>query len=200
MAREMSFVFDGIPFSATPVKVDRSKLYGTTERLALDEDGLPCQIVYMDESGTIIIPKGGTAQVMLAPDGKCVDRSDLKTVRLDGSPAEKTPSSYGTMNELTRKVTAEELLDSTIKTFYQLQGVSPEIIADIGSDIYAFDYCYHESYETSPAFLLVSEQELFMLTGTHNDFSFVGLDEYSVVTDGDDDEDDDGEIDLDNLF
>ena len=200
MARELSFVLDGIPFSTFPVKVDRSKLYGTTERLALDEDGIQCQLVSMDESGTVIIPKGGTAQSLLAPDGKCVDRSELQTVRLDGTPAVKSPSSYSTMNRLTRKANVDELLDCTVKAFYHLPGVSPEIIADIGSDIFMFDYCYSESYKTEPAFVLASENELFMLVGTQNEFNFIGLDEVSVLTDDEADEDDDGDIDLDNLF
>jgi hypothetical protein len=199
MARELTFSIGGREFYAEPSKVDRSKLYGSIDKLALDDDGVECQLVYMDESGTIIIPKGGTALSMFTADGKRVERDQLKTVRLDGSPAELTQSSYVQVNSLERKATAEELLDCAIKAFYHLSA-SPDLIAAIGTDIYVFDYCFRDSYETSPAFLLVSEQQdLFMLTGTPNEFSYIGLEEVSVVTnedETDEDSDDDGDIDF----
>lgn len=201
MAREMIFSVGDREYTVSPSKVDRSKLYGFTEKLALDDDGNPCQLVSMDESGTIIIPKRGAGLGVLTSDGKWVERAELKTVRLDGSPAELTPSSYGSVNTLTRKATMDDLLDCSVKAFYHLEAV-PELIAAIGEDIYVFDYCYRDSFETAPAFLLVSEQrELFMLAGTPNDFSFIGLEQISVLADDENDEGDgEDEIDFDNMF
>ena len=59
MARNLIFKIKGAEFSAVPVKVDRSKLYGWTALKGLDDSGKECKIVNMDESGTLIIPKGG---------------------------------------------------------------------------------------------------------------------------------------------
>jgi hypothetical protein len=199
MAKDMSFSIGGRIFTAAPAKVDRGKLYGTTEKIALDDDGAVCQLVSMDESGTIIIPLKGAGIGILSGDGKWVERSQLKTVRLDESPAELIPSSYGIVNVLERKATPEELLDCAVKAFYHLSA-APELIAAIGGDIYAIDYCYRDSYETTPAFLLVSEQKLFMLTGTPNEFSFIALSELSVATDDEADDEEDGEIDFDSMF
>ena len=199
MAKQLTFSISGKECTATPMKLDRKKIYGWSEKLALDDDGCECSLVSMDETGTIIIPTGGTGLGILSADGRWVDRKSLKTVKLDGSPAKLMPSSFSVTNVLDKKVTAEELLDCSVTATYHLIADS-ELIAAIGEDIYTFDYCYRDSYETAAAFLLVAnvdgKSELFMLTGPMNDFKFIGFEEISVVDEEVTDEDDDDEIDF----
>ena len=188
MAKEMKFAIGGKEFAAEPVKIDRKKLYGWSEVHAFDDDGNECVLVSTDSSGTIIIPKGGVGLGVLSASGKWVERRSLKTVNTDGSDAEIAPSSYNVVNALTRKATEEELLDCSITAFYHMQATD-ELISAIGSDIYRFDYCYRDSYETSPAFLLTSEldgkKELFLMVGKENEFDFIGLAELAVADDED---------------
>ena len=149
-----------------------------------------------------LIPRVSSSQKGILSSGKWIERSDLKTVTLDGKDAELIVSSYSKVNELTEKATEEELLDCSISAFYHLAD-SGDFIKVIGDDIYKFEYCFRDSYETSPAFLVVSElngkKELFMLVGIPNEFSFIGLNETAIAdeeTGGDDDEEEGDDIDF----
>lgn len=186
MARQLTFRIKRKEYTVIPVKIDRKKLYGWTEIIALDEQGRTCNLVSTDDTGTLIIPKGGTALGMLSSDGKWVERTQLKTVRQDGSEAEIIPSSFSVVIPLKQKVTDEEFLDYSITDFYQLDNVSDDLLKAIGDDIYTFDYTYLDSYETTPAFLMVADATLFMLLGYKNRFDMLCLGECSVVDDDDD--------------
>lgn len=186
MARQLTFRIKRKEYTVIPVKIDRKKLYGWTEIIALDEQGRTCNLVSTDDTGTLIIPKGGTALGMLSSDGKWVERTQLKTVRQDGSEAEIIPSSFSVVIPLKQKVTDEEFLDYSITDFYQLDNVPDDLLKAIADDIYTFDYTYLDSYETTPAFLMVSDATLFMLLGYKNRFDMLCLGECSVVDDDDD--------------
>jgi len=197
MPRTMTFAIGGTDHAVEPMKIDRKKLYGWTETHAFDDDGNECQLVSTDSSGTIIIPKGGVGLGIESADGRWVERSELRTVNDDGSDAAMTPSSYSTVIELTHKATDEEFLDCSVTGFYHLAGADPGLIEAVGGDIYAFDYCYRDAYETSPAFVLVSEvdggKELFMFVGVKNDFPFIGLDEVSTPDEEETDEEEESD-------
>lgn len=186
MVRQLTFRIKRKEYTVIPVKIDRKKLYGWTEIIALDEQGRTCNLVSTDDTGTLIIPKGGTALGMLSSDGKWVERTQLKTVRQDGSEAEIIPSSFSVVIPLKQKVTDEEFLDYSITDFYQLDNVPDDLLKAIGDDIYTFDYTYLDSYETTPAFLMVADATLFMLLGYKNRFDMLCLGECSVVDDDDD--------------
>ena len=197
MPRTLTFAIGGTDHAVEPMKIDRKKLYGWTETHAFDDDGNECQLVSTDSSGTIIIPKGGVGLGIESADGKWVERAELRTVNDDGSDAELTPSSYSSVIELTRKATDEELLDCSVTGFYHLAGADPALIEAVGTDIYTFDYCYRDAYETSPAFVLASDvdggKELFMFVGVRNDFPFIGLDEVSTPDEEETDEEEESD-------
>ena len=197
MARTLTFALGGADFAVEPMKIDRKKLYGWTEVHAFDDEGNECQLVSTDSSGTIIIPKGGIGLGIESTDGKWVERSELRTVNEDGSDAELVPSSYSAVIELTRKASDEEFLDCSVTGFYHLAGAEPGLVEAVGEDIYAFDYCYRDAYETSPAFVLAAdvegEKELFMFVGVKNDFSFIGLNEVSTPDEGQTDEEEESD-------
>lgn len=186
MPRQLIFKIKRKEYTVIPEKIDRKKLYGWTEIQALDEKGRECRLLTTDQTGTLIIPKGGSALGILSPEKNWVDRSGLKTVRLDGSPAALIHSSYSQVTSLKQKVKEEEFLDHSITDFYQLKGDIKEFVKVIGNDIYNFDYTYLDSYETVPAFILISEQVPFMLTGYRNKFEMLCLGDCENVTEDDD--------------
>ena len=201
MAKQMAFAIGGKEYRAEPVKIDRKKLYGWSEVHAFDDDGNECVMVSVDASGTIVIPKGGIGLGLISANGKWVERGKLKTVMVDGSAAVLTQSSYNAVNALDRKATSEELLDCSIVACYHMREAGDELIAAIGDDIYKLDYCYKDSFETSPAFLLTSEldgeKELFLMIGTQNVFEFIGFNEPAIAgNDEPDDEEESQEIDF----
>ena len=202
MAREMIFAMNGKEYNVEPIKIDRKKLYGWSEVRAFDDDGNECVLVSTDTSGTIIIPKGGIGLGILSNDGRWVERNHLKAVDADGNEVAKNTSTYNKVNVLTQKATEEEFLDCSIKALYQLCDADNDFIDAIGNDIYKIDYCYNDSYETSPAFLLTSETDgkkgLFLFIGVQNVFEFIGLNQIAVAV-GDEEaeeEEDSDEIDF----
>jgi len=202
MARELTFSINGKEFSTSPTKIDRRKLYGWTENIALDDDGNECKLVSMDESGTLIIPKGGIGLGMVSENGLWVQRSQLKAVNEDGSPSELIMSSYNTQIDLLKKADIEEFMNYSIKMFYQLD-TTEEFINTIGYDIYKFIYSYRDSYEGKMAFILTSEdaeknKHLYMMVGVLNEFEMLCLNQTSIIEDEPEveEEDDDSEIDF----
>ncbi|MCD8102401.1 MAG: hypothetical protein LUE26_07530 [Alistipes sp.] len=187
MPRELNFRIKRKQYSAVPVKVDRRKLYGWTEILALDEQGRPCDLVTTDQTGTLIIPRGGTAMAILSPQGDWVERSTLRTVRDDGTQAELVPSSYSVVIDLKDKVSEEEFLNHSITDFYQITEAPEGLLRAIGNDIYTFQYTYLDSYETTPAFLMASGGVLYMLIGYRNRFEMLCLGDCETVDEDDDD-------------
>lgn len=192
MARQLTFELKRNSYRVTPVKVDRRKLYGWTEIEATDDAGEPCEVVTTDETGQLIIPRGGTAVGLLTPRGEWVERSELKSVDADGKPARLLPSSYAEPVVLRRKVTAEEFFNHDITDFYALGDASEALLRAVGQAIYTFEYCYSEGCEGNPAFVLAADDGLFLLVGERLQFEAVGYDEPEFIDEPQEDDADEG--------
>jgi len=193
MAKNLTFNIKGTDYAAVPVKIERKKLYGWTELIALDDDGEPCSSVTIDETGSVIIPKGGIGMGILSPLSKWVDRSSLKAVDIAGKDAPLVPSSYDQPIILDKEVSVECFLDYTITALYQADDA--ELAKALGDVIFTFSFNPRSDYEGSDAFLLVQGDTVFMLLGYEPGFEFIGLEEAEVVDENDDEveeaEDDD---------
>ncbi|MDR3237155.1 MAG: hypothetical protein LBT84_01495 [Spirochaetia bacterium] len=191
MARNLTFSLKGTEYSASPLKIDRKKLYGWTTTMAFDDNENLCTLAQMDETGTIIIPKGGTGLGILSPEKKWVARSELKAVtETDGSDAQLIPSTYSGTIALETTVSSEEFLNHSITGFYQLTGADPALIEAAKDSIYTFLYSYKDSYEGSCAFLIESGGALFMLVGYKSEFEMLSLNQTGIIDDAPDEEDD----------
>jgi hypothetical protein len=186
-----------------PIKIERKKLYGWTELIALDEDGKTCSSVSVDETGSLVISKGGVGMGILSPDLKWVDRSSLKALTEDGKDAPLIPSSYDAPIHLEALVSVEQFLDYTITALYQMEDAGAsltgsELAKAIGSGIYTFTFNPRSDYEGSEAFLLAEGQTAYMLLGYNPGFEFIGLEEAENIEVSDDEveEDEDGDIDF----
>lgn len=178
---QITFLLNGKDFVCNPNKLERSKVYGSTEKIIRDERGELCKQVSMDQSGTIIIPKGGIGMGILDEDNNWITRSQLVAVNSNGEKIEQIPSSFTAPIQLNNKVSVEHFLDHSISSVYELPGDNSELIQLIGNDIYTFDFNYRTSYDTNPAFLLANAEGLFMIVGFKNNFEFISLQEVSVV-------------------
>jgi len=198
MAQELTFITgEGNNYVCSPTKLERAKVYGLTERVILDDRNEVCKAVSMDESGTIIIPKGGIAMGIVDQNFNWVDRSELQVVNSMGEIVEQIPSTFTTPVILDKKVTVEEFLDHSITTIYQLTGDYQHLIEFVGNDIYEFRFNYRNSYDTNPAFLITNGTDLFMLVGYKNEFEFITLQETAVIdSDAEETESDDFDIDF----
>lgn len=187
MPREIRFKIKNKEFTAAIEKVDRRKLYGWTEIMAVDDNGDPCSLLSADESGKFIIPLGGTGIGILSESGRWVERSELKTVDEKGKIAPLFRSSFGKVNVLRRKISPQEFLDYDITDFYELTDSSADILKAVGNDIYMFEYSYNDSYDPSPAFVMTAGNVLFLLVGVKNAFEFLCFGNCETIDDDDDD-------------
>lgn len=176
MARQLRFSVGDAELAATPVKVERSKLYGRTETVALDDEGRECELVLVDSTGTFVIPRGGTGTGSLTEDGVWIDRSLLVYRGQDGRPLDNRPSSFDAPVPLTAKGDPEDLLDTTVTAVYQLADADEALLAAVGDDLYSFEYFYRSGPSGSQAFLLAANGSLFLLIGSANPFPLIGLD------------------------
>lgn len=191
MARSLVFMLSGKEYPFSPAKVERKKLYGWTETIALDDEGNECKLVSMDESGTVIIPKGSIGLGIINEKFEWVEKTDIKAVDEDGNDIDPFPSSFSAPIELDRTAEIEELLDHSIYAVYQLdeEGECQELAEEIRKGkVFSFDFNYRDGYEKRPAFLVESEGKLFILVGSPVEFSYIGLEEKGYIDELEDDE------------
>lgn len=182
MAKDLTFILNSTQYAASPEKIERKKLYGWVDTRVTDEKGAECQLAYLDDSGATIIPKGGIAQLLLAPDGRWVDKSELIARHTNGSLAEKVPSSFDAPIDLGAPVPLEELLSHAITSSYCLQGEGASALtAALGESVYSFIFNYRTDYEGVMAFLLNSNGVPFILTGKRVQLEMVGLDQAGQI-------------------
>ena len=196
MGRKVSFKVEGSLLESEIVKVDRTKLYGTSEKIVYDTNKEECVLSDLFE-GSIILPKGSVGQVLIDEDGNSVSRSELIGFNLQGEKVEKVPSIFSIENNC-KKVEIDEFISSSIKSIYQLVIDEDQIETwkkyFTNNEVYLFEFNYREDYEGDDAFLISNEDGFFISVGKSNEFEFLELSNISVE---DTDEDIEIEDDLD---
>jgi hypothetical protein len=197
MAKNLTFNLQGKEYPFSTAKLDRSKLYGWTEVLALDKEGKSCKTLYMDRTGTLLIPKGGFTYGILDAGNNWVDKSELQAVDMDGNPAPLVPSSFAAPVMLEKTATVEEVLDHAITSVYELNGESGELLKSVASGIiYTFIFNWKEDYEGDDAFLIESKNKLYVLVGKKLEFGYIGIEEQGFVSDDEEEKEETDEIDF----
>ena len=196
MGRKVSFKIEGSLLESEIVKVDRSKLYGTSEKIVYDSNKEECILSDLYE-GSIILPKGSVGQVLIDENGNSVSRSELIGFNLQGEKVEKVPSIFSIENSC-KKVEIDDFISSSIKSIYQLVIDDDQIESwkkyFTNNEVYLFEFNYREDFEGDDAFLISNEEGFFISVGKSNEFEFLEL---SNVTVEDTDEDIEIEDDLD---
>jgi hypothetical protein len=197
MAKNLTFNLKGNEYSFTTTKLDRSKIYGWTEIRALDKENNLCKTLYMDRTGTLLIPKGGFTYGILDASNNWVNKSDLQAVDAEGNPAPLVPSSFASPIILEKTVTVEEVLDHAITSVYELGGEAPDLVKLVADGpIYTFIFNWKEDYEGDDAYLIESKNRLFVLVGKKLDFEYIGIEEQGFISDEDEEKEESDEIDF----
>jgi len=196
MGRKVSFKIEGSLLESEIVKVDRTKLYGTSEKIVYDTNKEECVLSDLYE-GSIILPRGSVGQVLIDENGNSVSRSELVGFNLQGEKVEKVPSIFSIENNC-KKVEIDDFISSSIKSIYQLVIDEDQIESwkkyFTNDEVYLFEFNYREDYEGDDAFLISNEDGFFISVGKSNKFEFLELSNVSVE---DTDEDIEIEDDLD---
>ena len=98
MGRKVSFKIEGSLLESEIVKVDRTKLYGTSEKIVYDTNKEECVLSDLYE-GSIILPRGSIGQVLIDENGNSVLRSELIGFNLQGEKVKKVPSIFSIVLE-----------------------------------------------------------------------------------------------------
>lgn len=184
MARNLTITFGANSFSFVPVKVDRAKLYGTTELRVTNADGRVCHIAGINGDGITVIDSGCVKTGMITDDGCWMDRDELIPLLPNGTEAPVVSSSFDTGIALDSKATEEDLLSINISSVYQLSGDdASSLLEQIGSDIYAFPFNYCPGCESSQAFMIAACDTLFIITGSRAPLEFIGIEQSGVLDD-----------------
>lgn len=196
MGRKVSFKIGGSLLESEIVKVDRTKLYGTSEKIVYDTNKEECVLSDLYE-GSIILPRGSVGQVLIDENGNSVSRSNLIGFNLQGEKVEKVPSIFSIENNC-KNVRIDDFISSSIKSIYQLVIDEDQIESwkkyFTNDEVYFFEFNYREDYEGDDAFLISNEDGFFISVGKSNEFEFLELSNVSVE---DTDEDIEIEDDLD---
>ncbi len=185
MAKPLIFKIDSSEYDLEPLKLERKKLYGSSEKVALDNNENECSAVSLYPELSMILPKGATALGNLDKEGIWVEKSDMKYICEDGSDATIVPSSFDKPIELAVTVSAESYLEHNITSIYSLQGEEnyPDFVKAIQEEkeIFTFEFNYRADYEGDPAFIIENEGEVFVLIGKKIEFEFIGLDDEGTL-------------------
>ena len=196
MGRKVSFKIEGSLLESEIVKVDRTKLYGTSEKIVYDTNKEECVLSDLYE-GSIILPRGSVGHVLIDENGNSVSRSELIGFNLQGEKVEKVPSIFSIENNC-KKVEIDDFISSSIKSIYQLVIDEDQVESwkkyFTNDEVYLFEFNYREDYEGDDAFLISNEEGFFISVGKSNEFEYLELSNVSVE---DTDEDIEIEDDLD---
>lgn len=122
MAKELTFTIESNEYSFEPLKLERSKLYGWSEKEILDDKENKCILGTLVPEFSMILTKGGMSLGALNVKGEWVEKSDVKYIYEDGLDAKLVPSSFDSPIKLSSTVPIEKLLEHNITSVYSLQG------------------------------------------------------------------------------
>jgi len=183
MAKPLVLRHVGVDLPFQLEKIDRGKLYGSVDTLALDEQGRPCELATLLTDGRTLVGKGGRAVAFLTPDGQWLDRKELRAVDLDGQPIPPVGSSFAEPVEVARQATAEDYLSHHIKAVYRLVTAAAEdaavqaLVGELRAGaIYTFPFSWRGGVTADVGFLLAgADGNLFLALGQPTRLHFVGL-------------------------
>jgi len=183
MHKIIEVVFNGKVSSFTVTRIDRSKLYGSKKRIAVDTQGQECSAAALTRDGKYILPTGGMAILYLIDEGDVVERNQLRAVdpgENNGNSEELFPNEA---MELGPAISAIELLQYTITRVYGLETLSlmPELEALlVAGTIFCIVAPNFTERNSCRSFLLINDTGCFLLLGKQSDFDFVGLEEVDL--------------------
>ena len=182
MAKELIFQLSGMEFPASPVKLERKKIYGWTDTVATDRDGEVCKSAYLSPDDSLIIPAAGLKQATVDTEGRWVDKAELKAFSEDGERELPVfPSSFDSPIELKAKASVEEFLDNDWESVYQL--VNLELADAVGDDIYKFEFSLRGGVNHNDGYLLNTPGGLFLFAGDKQEFPMLSLADETTIDD-----------------
>lgn len=188
MAKPLIFRLGDEDIALNINKVDRTKLYGSKEIEAVDENDQVCELATLADDGHTMIGRGGTGLLWLDADGKYCDKAALKPVNVHGEVIEPVESSFGQTIKLFDTATVEQYLEHNIRLVYQVEPTSDAINIDALTSelrkgtIFTFPYSYRGGLEADAGFLLMNDEDQIMLAvGNPSSIAYITVQNQAAV-------------------
>jgi hypothetical protein len=183
MARLASFKIGNSLFKAGINKIDREKIYGYVDEFTYDMNGDECTIGAVLNDGSTFVLSGATAMKKVDEQLREVDKSEIKTVKIDGSEAVLQPSIFD-IETVLEETQLDALLDLQVELSYQLSFENDSdketALTKLKIDkAYFFLYNYRADYEAADAYLISNGKEIFALSGKIVKFDY--LDNKTII-------------------
>jgi hypothetical protein len=183
MARLAAFKIGKTLFKAAINKIDRDKIYGFVEEHTFDMNGDECTLGAVLNDGSTFVLSGATAMKKVDEQLREVDKSEIKTVKIDGSEALLQPSIFD-IETILKEEDLDALLDLQVELSYQLSFENDSDKTTALSKLkidkaYFFLYNYRADYEATDAYLISNGKEIFALSGKIVKFDY--LDNKTII-------------------
>jgi hypothetical protein len=178
MAKNIVVRWEGEESAFPFVKVERDKLYGSKERVIVDEQGRTCSSAWLTADGSALVLAGGTAHVNVDDAWTAYEQDERRAVDLEGRALETQPSTLGVAQDLV-EASVDRLLDCTTSVVYQLEtdGISASLLAALSSGtIFEAPFLYRDGLSADSVFLVKNDEGVFALVGRPTGFDFVKRD------------------------
>jgi len=177
--RIIEIMHNGKTSNFTLTKINRSRLYGSKRRIAVDAHGQECSRAALTRDGRHILPNGGSAMLYLDEQGDVVERNQLRAIDPEGDvikPGESTPDAA---LEVVQAGEAAEVLECGITHVYALEPVfiCAELEASLSQGaIYRLPFPTPTGSNNRQSFLLGNNTGYFLLLCCERTgFEFIGL-------------------------
>jgi len=181
MAKPLVVQFAGVDLPLEMSRVERSDLYGYVEVEALDSKGRKCFSATLADDGQTVVASGGSAFAKLSPDGKWLEKTQIKPVDAEGKEMAPVPSSFSAPVPLATTVSVEEYLSHNIRSVYQVSSeadLSPLLAKLKDGVIFSFPYSFRGGLEADAGFLLLAADGTpFVAVGSPTKLEFINFDQ-----------------------
>jgi hypothetical protein len=181
------------------LKLDRTQLYGSRRRVAIDAAGRPCSRASLTSDGKVLLRSGMSAQGWFDADGRQVEQKAIAAIDDQGKTLELVPSTLGVEQALEGPISPRDVLDLAITAVYaaEAEDLDPVLAESLGrGEVWRFRFNYRPDYRAEPAVLLQNNEGAFILVGTSCSAPFL---EPSASAPPADESEDEGDLDFEML-
>jgi len=189
MAKPLILTSDGKQYSFDVTRIDRAKLYGVRKRQPLDKNGQPCTKGSLTLDGTSLLLSGMTAQGYFNSEGSPISRHEMVGLDTQGNIVEQIPSTLGSSQKMEGPVSATEVLDLDVESFFCLEPLEVEesFLTELKSgSVYKFSFNYSAGLEMETAYLVANNDGVFAIVGSMAPGEWVEEAAVFVPVDGED--------------
>lgn len=168
MAKPVIVNLNGATASFNPVKVDRSKIYGSRRRVAVMPDGSECARASLTDDGDQLLKSGMTSQSYFTSDERPLNRSDMVGIDHEGNLVDQKPSTLGAEQSLIGPIDPSLVLQLSVETTFflePLEGSEALVTSLKAGDVYQCPFNYAAGLAVETAYLVGNDEGIFAIVG-----------------------------------